>query len=42
MLVYQANSLVPIRYTNLDFQLDKDSKKLISENVFTLEGGAIS
>ena len=42
MLVYQANSLVPIGYTDLDFQSDIDLKKLTSENVFTLGGGTIS
>ena len=42
MLVYQADNLVPIGYTDSDFQSDKDSRKSTSGNVFTLEGGAIS
>ena len=42
MLIYQTGSLVPIGYIDLDFQSDKNSKKLTSENVFTLESGAIS
>ena len=42
MLVYQENNLVPIGYIDLDFQSDTDSRKLISKNVFTLGGGAIS
>ena len=36
ILVYQADSLVPIRHTNSNFQSDKDFKKLISGNMFTL------
>ena len=42
MLVYQSESLVPIGYTNSDFQLDKDARKSTSGFVFTIEGGAIS
>ena len=42
MLVYQSNSLVPIGYTDSNFQSDKDSRKLTSRNIFTLGGGAIS
>ena len=42
MLVYQDESLVSIGYTDLDFQLDLESRKSISGYVFTLGGGAIS
>ena len=42
MLVYQVDSLVPLGYTDSDFQLDKDSKKSTSGYVFTLGSGAIS
>ena len=42
MLVYQAYSLVPLGYTDSDFQLDKDSRKSTSGYVFTLGSGAIS
>ena len=41
MLVYHSDELVPIGYTDSDFQSDMDSRKLISGNVFTLGGGAI-
>ena len=39
MLVFQDESLVPIVYTDLDFQSDREST---SGYVFTLGGGAIS
>ena len=42
MLVYQADSLVPLGYTNSYFQSDKDSRKSTSGYVFTLGSGAIS
>ena len=42
MLVSQDESLVPIGYTDLDFQSDRESKKSTSGYVFTLGGGAIS
>ncbi|XP_075080638.1 secreted RxLR effector protein 161-like [Nicotiana tabacum] len=42
MLVYRSDDLVPIGYTNSDFQSDRDSTKSTSGNVFTLGGGAIS
>ena len=42
MLVYQADSVVPIGYTDSDFQSDRDSRKSTSGYVFTLGGGAIS
>ena len=42
MLVYQDKSLVPIGYTNSDFQSDIESRKSTSGYVFTLGGGAVS
>ena len=42
MLVYQADSLMPIGYTDSDFQSDNESRKSTSGYVFTLGGGAIS
>ncbi|XP_057497372.1 uncharacterized protein LOC130782092, partial [Actinidia eriantha] len=39
MLVYQANSLVLIGYTDSDFRSDKNFRKSTSENIFTLRGG---
>ena len=42
MLVYQADSLVPLGYTDSDFQSDKDSRKSTSGYLFTLGSGAIS
>ena len=42
MLVFQDESLVPIGYTDSDFQSDRESKKFTFGYVFTLEGGAIS
>ena len=36
MLVYYGRDLIPIGYTNFDFQLDKDSHKSTSGFVFTL------
>ena len=41
MLVYHSDELLPIGYTDSDFQSDMDSRKSISENMFTLEGGVI-
>ena len=41
MLVYHSDELVPIGYTDSDFQSDMDSRKSTSRNVFTLRGGAI-
>ena len=41
MLVYHSNELVPIKYTDSNFQSDLDSRKSTSRNVFTLGGGAI-
>ena len=42
MLVFQVESLVPIRYTDSDFQSDRESRKSTFGYVFTLGGGAIS
>ncbi|TYK02840.1 gag/pol protein [Cucumis melo var. makuwa] len=41
MLVYGVKDLILIRYTDSDFQTDKDSRKSISGSVFTLNVGAI-
>ena len=42
MLVYRCEDLIPIGYTDSDFQLDLDFKKFTSGCVFTLGGGAIT
>ena len=42
MLVYRCEDLIPIGYTNSDFQSDLDFKKSTSGCVFTLGGGDIS
>ena len=42
MLVYHYEDLIPIGYTNFDFQSDLDFRKSTSSYVFTLGGGAIS
>ena len=42
MLVYHSKDLIPIGYTDSDFQLDLDFRKSTSGCVFTLGGGAIS
>ena len=42
MLVFQDESLVPIRYTDSDFQSYRESRKSTYGYVFTLGGGAIS
>ena len=42
MLVYQADDLLPVGYTDSDFQSDSDNSKSTSSYVFTLEGGAIA
>ena len=41
MLVYHSDELVPIGYTDSDFQSYMDSRKSTSGNVLTLGGGAI-
>ena len=42
MLIYWCEDLIPIGYTNLDFQSDLDFRKSTSGCVFTLGGGAIT
>ena len=42
ILVYRADSLVPLGYTDSDFQLDKDFRNSTSGYLFTLGSGAIS
>ena len=42
MLVYRCEDLIPIGYTNSDFQSNLDFRKFTSSCVFTLRGGAIS
>ena len=42
MLVYRCEDLIPIGYTDSDFQSDLDFRKSTSECVFTLGGGAIT
>ena len=42
MLVYHCEDLIPIGYTDSDFQSNLDFKKSTSDCVFTLRGGAIS
>ena len=42
MLVYQADDLLPVGYTDSDFQSDRDNSKSTSGYVFTLGGGAIA
>ena len=41
MLVYSGGDLNPIRYTDSNFQSDKDSRKSTSGLIFTLGGGAV-
>ena len=41
MLVYSGGDLIPVRYTDSDFQSDSDSRKSTSGSVFTLGGGAV-
>ena len=42
MLVYHYDELLPLVYTNSDFQSDRNFHKSISNFVFTLGGGTIS
>ena len=42
MLVYHYDELLPLRYTNSDFQYDKDYLKSTSDFVFTLSSGVVS
>ncbi|KAA0041266.1 gag/pol protein [Cucumis melo var. makuwa] len=41
MLVYGSKDLILTRYTDFDFQTDKDARKSISGSVFTLNRGAV-
>ncbi|XP_074327834.1 secreted RxLR effector protein 161-like [Apium graveolens] len=41
MLVYKSSDLLPLGYTDSDFQADKDKRNSTSGCVFTLEGGAV-
>ncbi|XP_074342225.1 secreted RxLR effector protein 161-like [Apium graveolens] len=41
MLVYGSSDLLPLGYTDSDFQIDKDKRKSTSGCVFTLGGGAL-
>ncbi|TYK29714.1 gag/pol protein [Cucumis melo var. makuwa] len=41
MLVYGTKDLILTRYTNFDFQTNKDARKSTSGSVFTLNGGAV-
>ncbi|CAA0820091.1 cysteine-rich RLK (RECEPTOR-like protein kinase) 8, partial [Striga hermonthica] len=41
MLIYQADELLPLGYTDSDFQADRDESKSTSRFVFTLGRGAI-
>ncbi|KAA0026120.1 gag/pol protein [Cucumis melo var. makuwa] len=41
MLVYGAKDLILTRYTDSDFQTDKDYRKSTSGSVFTLNGNAV-
>ena len=41
MLVYSGQDLIPLGYTDSNFQSDRDSRKSTSGSVFTLGGGAI-
>ena len=42
MLVYQADDLFPVDYTDSDFQSDRGNSNSTSGYVFTLGGGAIA
>jgi transposase InsO family protein len=41
MLVYSGGDLIPVGYTDSDFQSDSDSRKSTSGAVFTIGGGAV-
>ncbi|KAA0042060.1 gag/pol protein [Cucumis melo var. makuwa] len=41
MLVYGSKDLILTRYTDSDFQFDKDARKSTSGSLFTLNGGAV-
>ena len=42
MLMYGGDELILIGYTDSNFRSDKDSRKLTSENLFTLGGSAMT
>ena len=42
MLVYHCDELLSLRYTDLDFQFDRHSRKSTFDFVFTLSGGSVS
>lgn len=42
MLVYKGSDLLPLGYTDSDFQSDRDQRKSTSGYVFTVGGGAVS
>ena len=42
ILIYNGDELILVGYTDSDFMLDKDQRKLTSEHLFTLGGGAVS
>ena len=41
MLIYSGGDLIPVGYTDSDFQSDFDSRKSTSGSVFTIGGGAV-
>ena len=41
MLIYSGEDLMPLGYTDYDFQSNRDSRKSTSRTVFTLKGGTI-
>ena len=41
MLIYSGGDLIPVGYTDSDFQSDSDSRKSISGAVFTIKRGAV-
>ena len=41
MLIYKASDLLPVGYTDSDFQTDRDKRKSTSGYVFILGGGAV-
>ena len=41
MLVYDTMNLILTRYTDFDFQIDKDARKFISGSLFTINRGPV-
>ena len=41
MLVYSGSDLIPVDYTDSDFQSDPNSRKSTSGSMFTLNSGTI-